>query len=118
MTDETQPFKVNRQKSDDYDTGLNDKRGVYTCRCHRAMFSRQPVVVSTENHIIMELESVFLLTCLKCPAQYLVRRLKKGCVSAFPASSEAEKLIEEARKEEIDSKFKKSEMEAEAGLKS
>lgn len=105
---EDRPFKVNRDQGIDNGNGLNDKRGIYSCRCGRAMFCKRPVVISTDHHIMVELQTVWVLDCLKCTGSYVVRRMKTGCISAFPSSNEAEKLIEEARKEEIDANFKRA----------
>lgn len=103
-------FKVNRNAGrDDAGNGLNEKKGAYLCQCNRGMFSKQEIVISVGNRILYPLTRVFKLSCIKCSGTFVVltRKDKPGCVSAFASSTEAEKLIEEARQEEWDGRFQK-----------
>lgn len=107
--------KVNRNAGG-YETGngLNTKKGVYLCQCGRGMFSKQEICVSVGNHTIFTMKNCFRLNCMKCSGSWvcLIRKGEKGCVSAFASSTEAEKLIEEARQDEWDTRFLKAEAEA------
>ncbi len=80
--------------------------GSLLCRCGRGTFSHSAVAMIVDNPQLIDLEGAAVLRCVSCGIEYAadLRQGKQRLVPLIPSKA-SDKIFEEVRKDEWDSKF-------------
>lgn len=87
-------------------------KGLWCPSCHSGVFTTSPLALTVDEGIVFQLGSICEARCIRCGGQWLYDNSVHGVHTTIPIrSSEATRLISEARKREWDAHINKKEVE-------